>query len=155
MESKPIINDDLKPKINPLSVLRQSFSQRNEEILQFKTNNPNESKDDDHIEQRNNIMNRKRTDIAELKLTSLSERKSMTRKLKGPSLPVPAQSFNVSRNLATIWDEATESNNCNTINESEVDKYEAMSILTKLMYGVLERFDQDDSSQIEWLEECK
>ena len=123
--------------------------------MQFKTNSPNESKDDDHIEQRNNIMNRKRTDIAELKLTSLSERKSMTRKLKGSSLPVPAQSFNVSRNLATIWDEVTESNNCNTINESEVDKYEAMSILTKLMYGLLERFDQDDSSQIEWLEECK
>lgn len=44
---------------------------------------------------REHIMNRKRTDIAELKLTSLSERKSMTRKLKGPSLQLPSQSFNV------------------------------------------------------------
>ena len=50
MESKPTINDDLKPKINPLSVLRQSFNQRNFEPLQFKTNNGELVKDDDHVE---------------------------------------------------------------------------------------------------------
>lgn len=99
-------------------------------------------------------MNRKRTDIAELKLTSLSERKSMTRKLKGPSLQLPSQSFNVTWNNETL--ESNRSMNGNIDSQiPESSKYETLSLLTKIMYGLLERFDDDDSSQIEWLDECK
>lgn len=31
----------------------------------------------------------------------------------------------------------------------ESSKYETLSLLTKIMYGLLERFDDDDSAQIE------
>lgn len=148
MESKPIINEDLKPKIDPLSMLRQSFNQRIIDPLQFKTQNPDPIKDDDHVERRDNIMNRKRKDIAELKLTSLSERKSMTRKIKGPSLQLPLQSFNLANNISAC--ETDRSKNGNFDNKApESDKYETLSLLTKLMYGLLERFDEDDSAQIE------
>jgi hypothetical protein len=105
MQKKPE-RDEMKPKVNPLEMLRQSFVQRKDNM--FKSNladTPiqNTPESDKHskaivctpematsaspekrVTVRENVMNRSK--ISELKLTSLSERKSVKRELRMNSL---------------------------------------------------------------------
>jgi hypothetical protein len=100
MEQKPrfskpnLINKNSEPglKIDPLSMLRSSFNQRKDLLFKPSTSDPPSainSARDTHSSiasppERDNIMTRASNKISELKLTSLSERKSLKRELRQP-----------------------------------------------------------------------
>lgn len=152
---------DSKPKIDPLTMLRQSFSQRKSTLFnagseQKQMSESDSSKDivlkspgqsssdaaspEKRITQRDNIMNRNR--ISELKLTSLSERKSLRRELKNQTEGRPAF---VNNFIAKSKLEAK----CTEIVSKEISKYDKLSMFTSLIVNMLQSIDDNENTQLE------
>jgi len=172
MEQKPTV-EILRPKVDPLLMLRSSFSQRKDMLFSMNKDSvvektpesakivdigdqieSSDEKVERRITQRENAMNRNR--ISELKLTSLSERKSMKREMKLSSFSkIIKHEFNLHQNLIIIIDQDKLELKQEQDTNNDVNKYEVLSIFTTLMTDVLEKLDPDEATQLACLDECK
>lgn len=146
MEQKPMLNNTIK-RASPLDDLRKSFDMRNS---RSKIHSVNRSSFINSSEQPDNLLANNSAQFNDLKLTSLKERRSITRGLKITKINAPAQSNNLAK-LASKPGDKNQKQKPKENPEIKIveDKNKKVNALSKIIVDMLVNFDDNDLIQLE------
>lgn len=133
-------------RASPLDDLRKSFDMRNG---RSKIHSVNRSSFINNSEQNDNLLANNNAQVNDLKLTSLKERRSITRGLKITKINAPAQSNNLA-NLASKPGEKSQKQKPKENPQTKIveEKNKKMNALSKIIVDMLVNFDEDEIIQL-------
>ena len=146
MESRPSIEPEARNKRNPLDDLRQSFDERNGRSQIHSVNRSSFLKDQSR---RENYMSQSTSNFQDLKLTSLKERRSITRGFKFNGGQKPTQSNGIQKHQNQDSEVVIEKIDEVVPQKVDNSKFQTLSLLTKTITGMLSQIEDDESLQLE------